>query len=661
MKNRKIVYSLALSLAAFTGCDGGPDLDGELGPEFAVRESPQLDCVHDPLLPEDAPLPLSETGVSGIAVPAAAAAEKDSAILLSNDHVAENSPTGTVIGNLSHTLNTPFEPFVHYELVNANQRRFQIVGGELQTKCEPEPLVGCLDYELRPVEEVAVRVTIGPIEAETTLEIAVDDVVDGPEIEVQGTLEVDQYAIPFTPVVAFSLTEYDPYEFPDARISATVISGASNFAFTMNEDTLETYRSGELDALASPTLTLRVVASYQFLGVISVPFAVRNIILDVLPGTPPPPVDGTAELRFVVDSDLIQGASLEEVAARLTTYVHGVNEIYVRNTVRRFVFDPETSLRVFDGDDVESGAKSCVRSPHPVYTVYLVSGSPNNQTGGASCGRRGEDELISIVYHVNRLPLAGAKPNGSIGFETLVFLMAHELGHNHALIDNYGLINLLDATGVEPDNSMFSLNYDAKNAYWAARPLTWNDPMGGGGPVSTPHKALRFSPLDAFIIDRYALLEAGDARLNGLGGEFSRQEDFDLDVTVVDAVTDAPLAGCTVAAHFQRITERGSSTSPDLRDRLEAHTYETGVMDTGVTDASGVATVTLETSLISNHATIFKAQCPGRAPTGAALTALDFTAAREFPDTLGIDGGFNARLVLEAVPGWVGVSEEWVP
>lgn len=341
--------------------------------------------------------------------------------------------------------------------------------------------------------------------------------------------------------------------------------------------------------------------------------------------------------------------SLEEIRNRLPAYVDRVNEIYARSTIRQFTFDPETGVRVLDSDNSDVDVANCLRSPCHVYTVYLITGSPFGQTGTASCGRRGEDELTSVVYHVSHLPVEGLPAGGTISFQSLVVLMAHELGHNRALIDNYFLVELLDATGVEPDNSIFGLSYDSDNAYWSTRPLTWNDPMGSGGPSAPTLDNYEFSPLDSRIIDRWASLEAGAPRLNNGGGEIWLRDEFEFDVTVVDATTGTPLPECVVDAHFQRITEYEQSNATDRRERLEAHTYETGIVDSSVTNDDGVATVTLDTRS-NDHAPLFKAQCPAHEPSGAALTRLDFIAAREFPEAQGVEGGYNARVVLEAAP-----------
>ena len=548
-----------------------------------------------------------------------------------------------MVGYLSTTLVT--KGIVHYELVGASLR-FRVANGVLETKCDPAfQLAGyCLNYEEQRTHDVTVRATSGGQVLETTFTIKVTDEPDGPLLDVPDLASVDEYVLPYTHVGTVTLSGHDPLLHPGIRHRLEVVSDAPQAAFTLNveDDTIETLHFGALVDVPHDAVTLRVTTSYQpalvdpNLGFGHYAIATKDVTVNIVPGTAPPPATGTNPMRFVVDSDLLAYHTMAEVEARLADYVAELNAIFAKNTSRRFTFDPTTSIRILEGDDWDvSNRPPCVRSPHHHFTVYLISSWPGSVSSGlAGCGRRGENELATVVYEVDRLCAPSQQCPGK-EYEHVIFMIAHELGHNHGLADNYLFASVPDATGIAPDNSITPLNTDPNNAYWLARWLTWHDPMAPVAPTPTPLHAFEFAPTHAAIIDEYALAQIGDETLTHGNVVVGVGTPVDVDVTLIDDKTAQPISGCNVQAIRQHEVNSG---------------YQHTALDDGTTGSDGVVTLTLEGTILNHDGVFFKASCAGYEPAGDVATGPDFTAARIFPSTNGVSGGFNTRLILRANP-----------
>jgi VCBS repeat-containing protein len=146
-------------------------------------------------------------------------------IVLSNDHVAENSAVGTVIGNLSGT-DPDTGNTLTFKLPNnlGDNNHFQIVNGQLQVK---DPL----NFEVKNNYSVTVRVTdSGGLSYDRSFTIKVDNLNEAP-VASNDNYQVKENSTLIVPSKGVLLNDSDV---DSANIAANIVSGPKHGTLSFN-------------------------------------------------------------------------------------------------------------------------------------------------------------------------------------------------------------------------------------------------------------------------------------------------------------------------------------------------------------------------------------------------------------------------------------------
>ncbi|MGO1071304.1 Ig-like domain-containing protein [Lysobacter sp. CA199] len=265
----------------------------------------------------------------------------------------------------------------------------------------------------------------------------------------------------------------------------------------------------------------------------------------------------THRLKFLVDSQLSAGTTSAEIGRRLNQYVADLNTVFVRESVRSFVFDPITDLAFVDpaGDarckagpvnTVAGTIEVCIAKSAQNYSYGGYAGSVTNPQAGSV---RGMNWLN--IYDPLRLSKTVVAPSIVASEEDYLVrqlrTLVHELEHvfGAGMGEYYNLASGTDRSGVPPTQNLALSNRNDR--YWWSRQHWKRDPL--------------LSPIYGYYgpaKDRVAMLEmtrftAGTkAQLNTDWSQWPYASTYVMPMTtatevwVTDPISNTPVAGAQV-------------------------------------------------------------------------------------------------------------------
>lgn len=216
--------------------------------------------------------------------------------------------------------------------------------------------------------------------------------------------------------------------------------------------------------------------------------------------------------RFFLHPDLVGGLDGDELKRRLPMYVADLNLIFSKQTIRRFVFDPETGISIttetpytgsFGGTFPETG--------YEIWAHVALMEPPHTGTHGglmsfdvSGAGVAGELHWDKVYDRTEVMSL----PAGSRGVDQYwrqIHNMTHEIEHifGAGWGEYFSFRKVHDTTGVEPIQNISGFG-DPLDPFWAAHADWLTDPLAMWQPVLTlPEilKEVRFAEVTAAAVN----------------------------------------------------------------------------------------------------------------------------------------------------------------
>ncbi|MFH0770315.1 MAG: hypothetical protein V1926_02960 [Candidatus Peregrinibacteria bacterium] len=346
-------------------------------------------------------------------------------------------------------------------------------------------------------------------------------------------------------------------------------------------------------------------------------------------------------IRFMLDPALVD-TSISDVGQRLSRYVEDINKIYAKTTVRRFVFDPNVHVKIWDKPFPTGGGCYPLKSGYEYHVFVQKSPKDFSYNGTSLCNIFDNNALVTASYKWEKIwddnDIGTDEEARDDYYRRQLRAVIHELGHSHGLGlgEYYSLATLSDDTGIEPDLSVRLTNPDDR--YWSSRKKVFNDPMFGMPPLETFMADMQFSPMSSKMINMTALdsdLTLCDNANLLLCDVFEVRSGTQVPIQVIDEQTGQPVSGCSLKI-FK--VDAGSSKY-ELMDAPEIGTDATYNY---IWQGEG-ATTSLHAS--TNLVRLVKAACPGYMPGGEWISVFDLQAAKVMPNG-GDDDDFHFNGVL---------------
>ena len=191
--------------------------------------------------------------------------------------------------------------------------------------------------------------------------------------------------------------------------------------------------------------------------------------------------------RFFIHPEVAASLTLPELHSRLAWYVHDLNTIFSRNTIRRFDFNPAVDVIVTDeldslygyypGDLPEGGNYELWAIVKPSTYDFSHGGYMSFATNGAgvSAGMYWHE-----IYDRNALTNAPVDDLYARDYWRQMNAVAHEMAHvfGAGVGEYYSIATVQDMTGVAPVQNIEFHNSDpSADPYWSQHPDYWNDPL----------------------------------------------------------------------------------------------------------------------------------------------------------------------------------------
>ena len=191
--------------------------------------------------------------------------------------------------------------------------------------------------------------------------------------------------------------------------------------------------------------------------------------------------------RFFIHPDVAAPLTTSDLQMRLAWYVHDLNTIFAKTSIRRFDFNPASDVAVTDeldglygyypGDLPESGN-------YDFWAIVKPSTTGFSHGGFMSFSTNGSGVAAGLHWHEvhDRMALSNA-PAGDLqarDYWRQINALAHEMAHvfGAGIGEYYSLAVVQDNTGVPPvQNIEFHVWEPDSDPYWAQHPDYWNDPL----------------------------------------------------------------------------------------------------------------------------------------------------------------------------------------
>jgi hypothetical protein len=180
-------------------------------------------------------------------------------------------------------------------------------------------------------------------------------------------------------------------------------------------------------------------------------------------------------IKFYLDPVLVPDVEFTKTA--LVQYVDDLNVILAKNTVRRFVFDPETGLVLTASKPhTDSGSNPLPTDGFEIWVVAKYTDRALSYGGYAGMDKSGAGVLAGFnwtrIYDPETLTATQVSD-----YTVQINNMLHELGHvfGAGIGEYYSLATVNDTTGSDPlQNIRLSDPYDG---YWSDKPDFLVDPL----------------------------------------------------------------------------------------------------------------------------------------------------------------------------------------
>lgn len=195
----------------------------------------------------------------------------------------------------------------------------------------------------------------------------------------------------------------------------------------------------------------------------------------------------THRLKFRVDPQLSAGTTSAEIGRRLSQYVADINTVFVRESVRSFVFDPVADLAFIDPaadarckagpiNTVAGTIEVCIAKSAQNYSYGGYAGQVTNPQAGSLKGLNWQN-----IYDPLQLSKAVVAPSIVTSEEDYVLrqlrTLIHELEHvfGAGMGEYYNVASGTDRSGVSPTRNLALT--DRNDRYWWSRQHWKLDPL----------------------------------------------------------------------------------------------------------------------------------------------------------------------------------------
>lgn len=180
-------------------------------------------------------------------------------------------------------------------------------------------------------------------------------------------------------------------------------------------------------------------------------------------------------IKFYLDPALVPDVEFAKTV--LVKYVDDMNTVLAKNTVRRFVFDPETGLVLTASKPhTDSGTNPLPTDGFEIWVVAKYTDRALSYGGYAGMDKSGAGVLAGFnwtrIYNPETL-----SSTQTLDYIVQINNMLHELGHvfGAGIGEYYSLATVNDTTAAEPlQNIRLS---DSSDGYWSDKPDFLVDPL----------------------------------------------------------------------------------------------------------------------------------------------------------------------------------------
>jgi len=186
--------------------------------------------------------------------------------------------------------------------------------------------------------------------------------------------------------------------------------------------------------------------------------------------------------KFFLHPDLVQGISNEKLSSRLTLYVEDLNTIFSKQTIRRFLFDPEEDIIITEEKPHTDSAGVLPEHDFEIWahvqlTAYPIYGTCGGYMGIDESGAGVAAGLYwDAVYDRSTLE----DDSGELQqYWRQINNMAHEIEHvfGAGISEYYNLTMVRDATCIDPIQDINISTNSLDDPYWSQHLDYFTDPL----------------------------------------------------------------------------------------------------------------------------------------------------------------------------------------